>query len=55
MTDDDRLADYFARLETPDYRRTLPDACIECLSSVVHCRCVRWITGEACCPTCAHP
>ena len=54
MSDTDRLADYFARLENPDYRRTLPDACEGCGHSAVFCRCTTWISGPPCCPVCSH-
>lgn len=55
MTDTDRLADYFARLENPDHLRTLTDGCAGCGHSVVYCRCTCWITAEPCCSTCLHP
>lgn len=52
MTDDDRLADYVARIENPDHTRTLDDGCTSCGHSLVFCRCNRYMDLGPCCPNC---
>jgi hypothetical protein len=55
VSDDDRLADYLARMDNPDHVRTLSDGCA-CGHSAVYCRCVAYIEGRdaRCCGSCQH-
>lgn len=53
MTDDDRLADYLARMDNPNHIRTLDDGCV-CGHSAVYCRCCIYRDLGPCCPTCIH-
>lgn len=55
MSDDDRLADYLARLENPDHVRTLPDGCT-CGLSLLACNAARYLADvdTRCCSACHH-
>jgi len=56
MSDDDRMADYIARMDNPDHMRLLDDGCANCTASAVYCRCIAYIEGGGarCCATCSH-
>lgn len=53
MSDDDRIADYLARMEDSDYRRDLTDGCPSCRGSLVYCRASRYLANEPCCSACS--
>lgn len=53
MSDDDRLADYLARMDNPSHVRTLDDGCPHCGHSLVYCRCSRYMDLGPCCQACA--
>ena len=54
MSDDDRLADYLARMDNPNHVRQLDDGCAHCGHSLVFCRCNRYMDLGPCCLTCSH-
>lgn len=55
MSDDDRLADYLARMENPNYVRTLADGCAGCGRSIVSCNSLRYLdVSPGCCEACDH-
>lgn len=53
MSDDDRLADYLARIADPEHVRSLPDGCA-CGLSLVACNAGRYLTRDRCCEGCCH-
>jgi len=52
MSDDDRLADYLARMDNADYRRDLDDGC-SCGLSLAACNASKYVTSTACCTACS--
>jgi hypothetical protein len=53
MSDDDRLADYLARMDNPNHVRALDDGCAHCGHSLVFCRCNRYMDLGPCCTNCS--
>lgn len=53
MSDDDRLADYLARMDNPNHVRTLDDGCPHCGHSLVYCRCSHYMDLGPCCTHCS--
>lgn len=53
MSDDDRLADYLARMDNPEHRRELDDGCT-CGDSIVACNASRYVRSTRCCASCSH-
>ena len=53
MSDDDRLADYLARMDNPNHVRALDDGCL-CGESVVACNASQYIRSTHCCSACSH-
>lgn len=53
MSDDDRLADYLARMDNPDHVRELEDGCGNCGHSKVYCHVCIYRDLGPCCSSCS--
>lgn len=53
MSDDDRLADYLARMDNPDHVRELEDGCANCGHSRVYCHVCIYRDLGPCCSACS--